>query len=51
MATTTTTNTLNEKLATTTLAEDPAPSPDFSKYDYKNLEPYVHPPETKEKFN
>lgn len=24
---------------------------DLSKYDYKNLEPYVHPPETKEKLN
>jgi non-haem dioxygenase in morphine synthesis N-terminal len=43
------TTTITEKLATTTLAEVSAP--DFSKYDYKNLEPYVHPPETKEKLN
>lgn len=45
MATTTTT-TITEKLASTTLD-----SADLSKYDYKNLEPYVHPPETKEKLN
>jgi isopenicillin N synthase-like dioxygenase len=44
-----TTTTITEQLATTTLAEDSAPG--FSKYDYKNLEPYVHPPETKEELN
>lgn len=42
------TSTITESLATTSLDNS---SPDYSKYDYKNLEAYVHPPETKEKLN
>ncbi|KAH6664094.1 putative UPF0676 protein [Halenospora varia] len=43
------TTTITEKLATATLADGSAS--DLSKFDYKNLEAYVHPPETKEKLN
>jgi|TARA_R110002003_G_scaffold106_1_gene8749 hypothetical protein len=38
-------------MATTTIqktASQPATERDLSKYDFANLEPYVHPPETKE---
>ncbi len=41
------TTTITKKLTTATLADGSASH--LSKYDYKNLEPYVHPPETKEK--
>ena len=43
------TTTISQKLAAATLAD--VSSSDLSKYDYKNLKPYVHPPETKEKLN
>ena len=48
---------MTSKMATSTITEQSATTsfdgsaPDFSKYDYKNLEPYVHPPETNEKLN
>lgn len=38
-------------MATTTIQKtipEPSVEKDFSKYDFANLEPYVHPPETKE---
>jgi hypothetical protein len=38
-------------MATTTIQETASQAPiseDLSKYDFANLEPYVHPPETKE---
>jgi hypothetical protein len=38
-------------MATTTIQETTTHAPvveDLSKYDFANLEPYVHPPETKE---
>lgn len=38
-------------MATTTIQENASTtkaSKDFSKYDFGNLTPYVHPPETKE---
>jgi hypothetical protein len=38
-------------MATTTINETTTNAPaaeDFAKYEFSNLEPYVHPPETKE---
>lgn len=45
----TTTSTITNKLASTTL-KDEKPT-DLKQYDYSNLERYVHPPETKEKLD